>query len=95
MIANNFAARNSQWRDRRYIKPPRLSRSGYIYFAANFFAMVLRQVEQTLADLPSILISCRFGFWRLGTFTLEWLTLLARVAFLPHKLQDLLIMFDY
>lgn len=50
-------------------------------------ARVRRQVEQTRAETPSSFIICKFGFWRRGVLMLEWLTLLARAAFFPHKSQ--------
>lgn len=54
-----------------------------------FFTNVRRQEEQVLTLLPFTIDNCKFGFWRRGTFTLEWLTWLARTADLSQTEQAL------
>ena len=54
-----------------------------------FFTAVRRQEEQVLTLSPFTIDNWRFGFWRRGTLTLEWLTWLARTADLSQTEQTL------
>lgn len=54
-----------------------------------FFTRVRRQEEHVLTLPPFTITSCRFGLWRRGTLTFEWLTWLARAADLSHIEQAL------
>lgn len=56
--------------------------------------MVRRQVEQALMRSLPMVKSCKFGFWRRGTFWLEWLTWLARTANFPQSVQERLIVVE-
>ncbi len=54
-----------------------------------FFTKVRRHEEQVFTLWPFTIDNCKFGFWRRGTLTLEWLTWLARTADLSQTEQTL------